>query len=265
MPRLAPTDAGSTDAVQLQYPPRPGGRPPMPGVGVDAGMEDPGMTGMDPGVPVPGQAIVIEAAPQAPFNPVTLGKDLHGVCYDVNARSDSTYRYRVRYSLANPLYQVAGVPMKNPADANQFAIVGEDPNVWTPPIEIAPRTYVFLASQPVAGSQSVRFTIFRWQDGREYRTVQSFGPGDSIGKVENGIDYRTPWTFVEVRRSASTNDVYAVLMNSEGRLRRNVFEVDKENPKQKQLQQQVEQANAAAGIAAGPTGGRAGAAAGAAE
>lgn len=260
-PRIAlPAAEAASTPVQLQYPRPPSGMyPPGQRPPGDPGMEDQGMTGENPAVPMPGQAITLPPVPTAPWNVTLAGtglSDIYGVCYDVDARGDSTYRYRVRYSLANPIFNTQGVAA-NPQLVQQFELVGEDPTKWTDPIEIAPRSYVFLAAQPLTGATSVRFVIYHWQNGRQHKTIQAVGTGDSIGKPENEIDYRTPWTFVEVRRDPSNNNVFALLMNSEGKERRQVFAVDQASAQQKKLATQVDAANTAAGTAsATPAAGR---------
>lgn len=236
----------------------PGGYPAVPPGGYP-GMGEEGMAPEMPGVPTPGQPITLPPVPAGPWNVDQAGTglgDIYGVAYDTDARGDSSYRYRIRYYITNPLYNTKGVT-QNPALAQEFELVGEDKDKWSDPIEIAPRSYVFLAAPPQANATNVRFTIYHWQNGRQHKTVASVGVGDSIGKVENDIDFRTPWTFVEARRDPSSNNVYALLMNSEGKLRRNIFQVDKDSPQQKKLSEQVDAANTAAGQAAAAPGGAA--------
>ena len=261
-PRIALPDVQPGEPIELQYrPSAANGVPPGGGDGGTGG--DPGMAGdATPAAPAPGQPITLPQVPPAPWDPRLAGNglgDIYGVAYDVDARGDSTYRYRVRYFLANPLFQTNGVAA-NPQLATVFELVGEDPAKWTDPIEIAPRSYVFLAAQPLTGATSVRFEVYHWQDGKQHKVIQAVSTGDSIGKPESNIDYRTPWTFVEVRRDPSNNNVYALLMNSEGKERRSVFAVDQALPLRKRLATQVDAATAAAGTAnATPaTGGRPG-------
>ena len=63
----------------------------------------------------------------------------------------------------------------------------------------------------------------------------AYAPGDSIGNVVNGINYRTQWTLVEVRKDTASDQPYALLMNANGDLRRKDWDSDKNDPKQQEL------------------------------
>jgi hypothetical protein len=201
---------------------------------MDPGMNpgvDPGMNpGMNPGPTAVGTPIVVAPLPSAPFNPAEVPNgEVQGWAYDTTAAADSTYRYRIRYQVLNPIFGANNVAA-NPALAQAFSIVAEDKNQWSEPITIAPLTHIFLAARPTQSGSAVRFTVFRWQAGKRHRSATVVSPGDSIGRVEGEIDFRTNWTLVEVRLDSSSSNPYALLMNADGVLRKQDFNTDEKSP-----------------------------------
>lgn len=159
--------------------------------------------------------------------------DIQGYAFDVTARPGATYRYRIRYAIANPLFNAnaAGV---NPDVAGQFDIVRDDPNRWTEPVVVKSNTHVFLQTVP-ANPGNVRFTIFHWQNGKWNRANQAFSPGDSIGKTEGEVDYRSNLTLVDVRRDSTSDRAYAILMSDDGSVAKRDFDTDKDSQEFKDL------------------------------
>jgi hypothetical protein len=199
--------------------------------------------GMMPGTPGAGAATAIQFVPApnpGPWQPSAIPNGtIDGWAYDVTATADSTYRYRVRYKLKNPIFGMQNVATK-PELIAQYILVGEDVNAWTAPIEIAPLTHIYLKALPQPSSQRVALTVFRWQAGKRHRTEVFVTPGDTIGKSEGEIDFRTHWTFVETRRDSASPNVYALLMNADGVLRRLDFDLDRATPLFKQLNEEVD-------------------------
>jgi hypothetical protein len=236
----------------LQARPGNAGPPGMPAGGVPDPTYGPaegsvtGMPGM-PGMPAVGQPTQIPFTPApnpGPWQPSAVPNGIiEGWAYDVTAAADSTYRYRVRYKLKNPIFGVQNVA-SNPALVGVFALTGEDPNGWTDPITIAPLTHIYLSALPQAGTGTtsrVALTVFRWQAGKRHRLTNYFvNPGDTIGKEDDGIDYRTHWTLVESRRDSSSTNAYALLMNADGVLKKLDYDADRATPLFAQLNAEVD-------------------------
>lgn len=187
--------------------------------------------------------------PPAPFNILQVGQGasiVHGWCYDETVKPGQTYRYRVRYYLANPLRLVrlpgAAQPgAAGPAAAQQqpfFAMVGEDVSGWSDSVTIPAVTNFFV---PEAGinyaSNTVKLTLFRWQNGKLHRTVDTYSPGDMIGKLDaaSKIDYRSGWAVVDVR-GENNSSAYVLLMGPDGRLERRTAAGDAASEKRIRLE-----------------------------
>lgn len=213
--------------------------------------------------PTPGPAIQLAPLPTAPFNPAEATGDIQGVAYDITGTTEATYRYRIRYLASNPIFGSQNVAEPQTL-AQTFALVGEDANIWSTPVTIAPLTHIYVAQAlNPAPNAIVKFNVYRWQAGRWHASTATAASGDSIGKVDNGIDYKTPWTVVEVRSDSSSPARHVLLMNADGSLRRQEFDRDNNSPEQARLKAQVEAANAAVpgadpAAAPGATGGRVG-------
>jgi hypothetical protein len=208
--------------------------------GIPGGMGPGGMPpGMNPGVPTAATPITVIALPAAPFQPAAVPNEIQGWAYDVTAIADSTYRYRIRYHILNPIFGAQNVAANNQLP-QVFSIVGEDKTKWTDPIGIAPLTHIYLTQQATPSSSAVKFTVFRWQAGKQHRAQVIVAPGDSIGKVDGDIDYRTHWTLVEVRRDSSSDRPYALLMNADGVLKRLDYEVDSKSEEFAKLNAEVD-------------------------
>jgi hypothetical protein len=125
----------------------------------------------------------------------------------------------------NPLFNAnaAGVG----ADvAAVYEIFGEDKTKWTEPVTVKSNNHIYLQAVPTAGANLVRFTLFRWQNGKWNRANQTFSPGESIGKLEGDVDYRSNYTLVEVRRDSTSDRAYALLMADNGSIEKRDFDLD---------------------------------------
>jgi hypothetical protein len=181
----------------------------------------------------------VPTAPIAILDPGQSANVVYGWCYDETVVPGHTYRYRVRYYMINPLRLIArpaavaggapgapgaaGAPAVPAAPvATFFAMVGEDKNGWSDAVTIPAVTHFFVADAGInVTSNTVKLTIFRWQNGKLHRTVDTYAPGDMIGKVDAAakIDYRSGWAVVDVRGDNNSN-AYVLLMGPDGRLER---------------------------------------------
>lgn len=220
------------------------GRPSVPpGVMFEEGMNPEGFGGgFQPAAAIPG-------LPQNIFNPQELVNDLLIWAHDDSIESERTYRYKLRYTIRNPMF---GQPQFaiDPKLADTWAITSADSD-WSTEVTVPARAYFFLAGGGV-GSPTARFKIFRWQDGVWKSTTEAVAPGDIIGKTVGGVDYGTGWTVVDIRRDpARSQQSYTLLVNDRGELVRRYTDTDNADPKQKELNDLAQAANANA-AAAGP-------------
>lgn len=207
-----------------QDPNNPGGQG-YPGQGYPGEGGVPGAPGMvDTSVPPIGNQ---QFVPQAGI------PDIQGYAFDVTAKPGATYRYRIRYAIANPMFN-ANAPGVGPNLAQQFDIVSDDPSRWTEPVTVKSNTHVFLQNVP-PNANNVRFTLFHWQNGKWNRANQTFNPGDSIGKLDGEVDYRSNLTLVDVRRDSTSDRAYAILMSDDGSISKRDYDSDKDSQEFKDL------------------------------
>ncbi|HEX2974005.1 MAG TPA: hypothetical protein VHP11_16860 [Tepidisphaeraceae bacterium] len=207
---------------------------------------------------------MMPAAPQAPGAPnvVRPGDGAQNgqlVEFDVWAHDETvepgkTYRYRVRLTVRNPLYKMTDAvtdaalaqPIELPTDANKGW------SEWTKPIEVRPRVQMFLAGG-APGKDSVRFDIYRWQNGKVNKTAQSVAvsPGDMVGGVEkaSGIDFNTGWTVVDIRQ-VGNSDWRVTLVDDNGMQKVRQLKADTSDGNRKELEKDAQAAEAAAKAAA---------------
>ncbi len=175
-------------------------------------------------------------APAGMFIPSPQQPDVVAWVHDDSVKPGKTYRYRIRYTIKNPVYNtnLAGADV-----VNVFAIKQDEKQSsdWTPPVSIATRTTFF-----VAGVQPTKATIrvFRWEAGRlNSNDVTGLQPGDPIGGQvtdANGqvIDYSTGATLVDIRDNGTV-----IIMNADGPLEIRSFDVDRANPEHLKLQKEI--------------------------
>ncbi|MDW8263183.1 MAG: hypothetical protein RMJ35_11710 [Phycisphaerales bacterium] len=164
--------------------------------------------------------------------------DITGWVHDTTVQPGVTYRYCVRYKLRNPLYNANFA--KNPEDAKLFALASAA-SEWTQPVSIPALTSFFLAAGfDASRDRSVRFEVFKFQDGVLHREIFTAGPGDSIGRVEKSIDFTTGWTVVDLRRSGLRASAdYVVVADNAGRQQRRFFNTDRVDPEATKLREQL--------------------------
>jgi hypothetical protein len=77
---------------------------------------------------------------------------------------------------------------------------------------------------------AVQFDVYRWQNGKWQSKVFRVLPGDEIGSVEDGVDYRTGRVLVDVRDQPGVGSIrpkkIAVLMDRQGRFTEHTDEED---------------------------------------
>ncbi len=211
-------DAGIGDAT------RPG-RPQTPGQGGRPGRQ----MGQDEQ-----EATEIPPPPGA-FNAAERSGAIAGWAWDTDAVPGESYRYRVVYSLKNPMFQSEGITSDEQLQ-NQLALESEIPTDWSPAITVEPLTYYFMTG---SGSAEAEFTVFRWQNGAWQSQKFTVRPGDLVGLQDaQGIDFGTGQTLVDVRAVSSGvgREMYALLVDEQGRFSRRTIQ-DAEAEKLKELQE----------------------------
>lgn len=176
--------------------------------------------------------------PNGDFDPRSLDKDITGWAHDDTVEPGKVYRYKVRYRLKNPVYQTFNVT--NPQSlADEFDLVSADSD-WTEPVSIPALTSFFIANNFDADStRTVRFEVFKFQDGVLHAQTFLAGPGDVVGKKDKTADFDTGWTVVDIRKDLRTNASFVLLTDPSGRIERRAFAADQNDPELKKLRQQI--------------------------
>ena len=269
MMNFAPLDAERPKFLQVRPPYRPPYNPNLPpdmqGMEEEMMMEDPAMMeqAMAPqilGVGTPdldypaGQfdpatwAAPVPGAPVPPPGAPVRPQDVSIWAHDDTVQPGKTYRYRVRYTLLNPLFNKPGAA-KNPADARVFAI--ESPfSDWGPAIEVPSLTNFFIANA-LMNQGKVRFDVYHWEKGQQHHTVVTAGPGDMIASNQNGVKFDTGHTIVELRPAVRGGDPVVYLANGKGQAVVRTQRGDLNHPIYKKLKEIVAAAQAQAQAAAG--------------
>jgi hypothetical protein len=198
----------------------------------EEGMEgDQGAMGV-PGVPqAPAVFAQFPLPPGGEFDPRMAPEPTIGWAHDDTAEPGHTYRYKVRYKVKNPVFQVLNVAQpKNLAEV--FALVSPDSN-WSQPISIPPLTRFFVAS---LFNNKVSLEIFRWQNGQLHSTKVNVSPGDLItAKTPDGIDYSTGWTLVDITTDPRDNRSVIIVADPSGNLGRRDFQSDNNDPEYQKM------------------------------
>jgi len=152
--------------------------------------------------------------------------------HDVNVTPGKTYRYKMRYRIKNPLYNVGGNVAKNAKDTQVFACISEF-SPWTKPVTVPEKTNFFVARGLVSGGSRVQFEVFKWEDGTQHAEMFDVSPGDVLGAAKNNIDFSTGWTLVGVQ-----ND-NVLLVDKDGKLMIRNQKADESDSLYKQLKNLV--------------------------
>src|SRR5262249_48052087 len=103
---------------------------------------------------------------------------------------------------------------------------------WSKEVKVPARTSFYVNGQ-ISDQRSpviVKFEVFTWQGGAKKSKVFDVAPGDMIGKPDEGVDFSTGWTLVDIARDARKNTVYALLTDPEGNIYKRDFNTDQANP-----------------------------------
>lgn len=219
-----------------------------PGFG-PSGEFGPGSVTNQPMQPQAGNYAALFPIPNGEFDPRTVEKGVTGWVHDDTVEPGKTYRYKIRYRIKSPVFQTFNV-MKVQAQADQFDLIAPD-SEWTSPITIPALTNFFIAANFDADStRNVRFDVFKFQDGTLHAQAFTAGPGDSIGRLDKGVDFATGYSVVDIRRDLKNNASFVLISDPAGRLMQRTFRGDQEDPELRKLRQQRD-GQASAGGAGG--------------
>ena len=227
---------------------------------------NPAMPYTDPNIQLQG------GVPTTPFNPVLLVQQglapgqvapvpgqapaTNIVCWahDETAAPGKTYRYRMRVIFKNPIWMTNGLAA-NPAMEAQFALDPANVNGnqgwsdWSKEIRVAPTTRYFFATakQVLQAAAVVNATvaIFKREKGEWNMVTFTVAPGDSIGQPNNGVDYTTGDTLVDLRNEVRRGDVRVITADQTGELRSSPLSAYQNDPEYKDLLQQFNAAREA--------------------
>lgn len=161
----------------------------------------------------------------------TAVKEITFFSHDVNVEPGKTYRYRVRYSLKNPIFLTKGI---NDKLADQFVIS----STWSDwqEVTIPSDTQFYFASQKQAiqgGVLWVTVDVFKRVKGQWTKETFQLTPGDSIGQARGGVDFDTGFTVVDLRKDI--RDVRIIYTDPRGELRQISLQEHLNDPQRKKL------------------------------
>ena len=211
----------------------------------------PGQPGPGGQPAVPGRPEVAPA-PTGAFNPADLaGQPIEGWAWDATAVPGETYRYRVVYSIKNPLFATQNIGA-NPELAERLVLTSEaGEQDWGPAITAQPMSYYFVTGMAADG-RLIYVTVYRFAQGRWQSAAFKVSPGDPIGGLDKGVDYDTGSTLVDVRKEGGGSAQFALIVDPEGRFQRRTSDDSRTDPKFGELQKLVSTAIAAAAGAVTP-------------
>lgn len=156
--------------------------------------------------------------------------------HDITVRPGVTYRYRVRVSVLNPLFQQEQlVEEQRRAYAGKLSLEST-PSDWTPPVEIEPDHYFFLVGG-TPRQQEATLEVWHVYNGRPRSETVQLHPGDPIQVVSPyaAVSPTTPQPSIVVDvletikgsgRLARKNIEMIYLDTQTGRLNRRTVETD---------------------------------------
>ncbi len=183
--------------------------------------------------------------PPGNFDPKQQQGDIEIVAHDDTVQPGKTYRYRMRYTLSNPVYGTRNIAANRELE-QQFMLVSP-PSDWSDEVTIPPRTNFFVVGGII--NDTIRMEVFCWQNGSQLSRVYTVSPGDHVGGTENGVDFSTGWTVVDLRYDSRTSEPYALVVNEDGVLKRRELSSDRNDPLFLKLREEVARGNAARGNA----------------
>ncbi len=208
-------------------------------------------TPSNPAFGQPAGAAVAGAAqvPAGKFDPGTTTGYFEIRAHDDTVQAGHTYRYKLRYRLRNPAFNMPRAAI--PAVAAQFGVasLGSAP---TRSIKIVDRVN-FWVKRGVVGNK-VTFEVYKWENGQQHAKAFDVGVGDMVGSTDKDVDYRTGWTVVDFRNHPTDQaDKEVLLMDQQGHTLRRSFSSDQANFKKlmNDLKNEVDRANTGAAAATG--------------
>ncbi len=179
---------------------------------------------------------------QGQFNPRQMEEDkLLGFAYDDTVEPGTTYRYKVRYYLLNPVFGIFQF-VENEALAEKLLLASDvEGATWSEPIEVpSDRQFFVLGVQ----NNRARIDVIAWKSGRLHSATFEVPAGDPIGAAGNAvggtvpedIDFTTQWVVAETFNGAET-PAMVLLLDSTGRVERRSDQRNDE--RYQELKQQV--------------------------
>ena len=123
-------------------------------------------------------------------------------------------------------------------------VSGIDTLVTVPIFELAAVVGPHPSIDARSHHDTVRFDVFRWQDGLQQKESFDVGPGDAIGREMAGVDFGTGWRLVDVRPDAKRSDTVAILVNDDGEIERRSFQSDQKDALYQKLKTEADAAKA---------------------
>jgi hypothetical protein len=157
--------------------------------------------------------------------------DIVGWAHDDTVEPGKTYRYRITYRIKSPVWNTQNV-CKPQELANTFFLSSE-PSEWGPPISV-PSLTSFFVIRPAFKGDGATIEVFRWAAGALQKKSFDVVPGDAVGMPDNGVDFGTGWTMVDMRTNPSRDGQrIVVLMDPSGRIHMRDFDTDRNSPEYK--------------------------------
>ncbi len=138
------------------------------------------------------------ATPGSAAAPREIGK-LQIVVHDVTVQPGSTYRYRLKVGVYNPLFRKAGVAAEQRKELFDKLALVTNATDWTEAISVDPEKRFYLVSASPEQRES-RWEVWRIHRGRWINQDFRVRPGDPIGAV---IDIRLPGEMMSVQLDMS--------------------------------------------------------------
>jgi hypothetical protein len=185
-------------------------------------------------------------------NPVQPGQQLPqgtipeywmGWSHDDSVEPGRTYRYRVVYTIRNPLFGFGN--FCNPAKLADALALTSPASAWSKEVKIPLRTSFYVASNP-SGNGMVRFDVYTWQGGVKRGKTFELQPGDLIGGTDAGVNYNTGWTIVDIGNDVVHDRKFVLIADPKGNLVKRDYFSDQNNPDYKNDKAAAANANAAA-------------------
>jgi hypothetical protein len=124
--------------------------------------------------------------------------------HDETGVPGKTYRYRIRYSLFNPVHGAPQLVSKETPKLADTLYVTSPWSDWTQQVKVGDRVKFWLAGNPNPRGDT-KFAVYTWQDGSWKNKQESVSPGDSVAG--------TSWLLVDVRPGAKGGST-AMLVNA---------------------------------------------------